>query len=177
MEEVKQKTNDLKHSIGNACSNATHDHSHNRLLTDVLIKRINQEHESNLKHEAYSRRNNVIIEGVKEHEYEDCVNILSDICARVLNLPDMYRYIDKANRNGPKRTGAPRPIIARMLYHQDAEVIIARSSLARAAGLRIRPDYPKEVQRDNVLLEKVHRLSLRDGKPTKLNGDKLFYNG
>ena len=177
MEELKQKTNDLKNSNENASLSVTQEHTANQLLTDVLIKRLNQEHESNLRHETYSRRNNVIIEGVKEYEYEDCAHIVSDICAKVLNLPDMYRYIDKAHRNGPKRSNAPRPIIARFLYHQDSEVIIARSSLARAAGLRIRADYPKEIQRDNVLLEKVHKLSLRDGKSTKLRGEKLFYNG
>ena len=147
------------------------------LLTGILIKIINQEHERNLKHITYSRRHNMIIDGVKEFDYKDCVSIVSDICAKVLNLPDMYRYIDKAHRNGPRRNTAPRQIIVRFIYHQDAEIVISRSNMARAVGLRVYSDYPKEIQSENILLEKVHRLSLRDGRTTKLRGNRLLYNG
>ena len=131
----------------------------------------------NLKQETYSRRNNIIIEGVQEREQEDCVYIVSDICASVLNLPDINRYIDKAHRNGPKRPSGNRPIRVRFLYHQDAEMVLSRGNMARAAGLRVIPDYPKEIQREHFLLEKVQRISAKDGRMTKLRGNKLYYNG
>ena len=177
IEELKRDMTDIKSSVnhdqpGNLLNQGTQS-----IFTDVLFKRINQEHEANLKHEAYSRRNNVVIEGVREHTNEDCVDIVADICNSVLNLPDMHRYIDKAHRYGYKKTTGPRSIIVRFIYHQDAELVLTRSGNARAAGLRLSPDYPKEIKREHILLDKIHRLALRDGRSTKLKGNRLYYNG
>ncbi len=133
-------------------------------MIEVLSQRIDNERQRNIRLEAYGRRNNVIIEGVREHDHEDCVFLVTDICENVLNLPNIDRYIDKAHRYGPRLPRAHRPIIVRFIYHQDADMVIARQKMAREVGIRIQADYPKEIQREHYLLEKVHILALRDGK-------------
>ena len=118
-----------------------------------------------------------MIEGVKENDRENCVDIAADICHRALNLPGIGKYIDVAHRLGPKRSMSFRPIVVRFIYHQDAARILARAHHARRFQLSIRPDYTKEVLRERVQMEKVHHLAYRDGKSTQLNGTTLWYNG
>ena len=143
---------------------------------EALTKRINQLEDKCATQEDYSRRHNVIIEGVQEYEGEDCYDIVADVCNRALGLPNMDAYIDKTHRVGPRREGATRAIIVRFLYHQDADRVLAKASIGRRAGLNIHADYSKDTLRERLQLEKVHRLAQRDGKTTRLVGSKLLYN-
>ena len=55
--------------------------------------------------------------------------------------------------------------------------LVLRIFSLRAYSSVLSPDYPKEIQREHYLLEKVHRLARRDGRSTRLRGNKLHYNG
>ena len=91
----------------------------------------------------------------------------------------MCSYIDKVHHKGRVNTksNTPRPIIARFLYHQDADLKLSNAYLARRHGLRISADYTKDVLRDHIQLEKVHKKAHREGISTQLIGNKLKHNG
>ena len=144
---------------------------------NVLSKKLKDMKKSETAHEAYSRRANVMFGGIREQEHENCHHIISDVCDKVLGMKNMHMYIDKCHRVGRKNDNYPRDIIAKFLYHQDAEEVLSRASYGKHAKVHIFPDYIKDVKRDRAILLKVHRQAQQDGKRSKLVSNKLFYNG
>lgn len=177
VDDLRKVVDELKVQTENETSSANQKHTQPIALTEAFLNKLQQEHEINLNLQAYSRRHNVLVEGVREHPNEDCIDIMADICSRVLGLHDFHRHIDKAHRYGPRRAAQPRAIIVRFLYHHDADIVLAKGEYARKAGLRITPNFPKEIQRENALLYKVHRAAQQQGQDTRLNANQLHYKG
>lgn len=178
VDDLKKEIGGLKQQMAqHSASNSNTTQAQPTALTEALLQKIHHVHDTNLQQQAYSRRHNVLVDGVREHPHEDCVSIMADICSKVLGLHDFHRHIDKAHRYGPKRQTHPRPIIVRFVYHHDADFILSRSDCAKRAGLRFTPNYPKEIQRENALLYKVHRAAQQEGQETRLNANALHYKG
>ena len=52
-------------------------------------------------------------------------------------------------------------------------MVLTQHSKAKAAGLRVSPDLPKEIQREKILLEKVQKLAHQDGTVFKIEGKQM----
>ena len=71
IDELKHEAKEIRDRTIDSARERPDDLAKQHTLTDVLIKKINHEHETNVRQEAYSRRNSILIEGVKERQYED----------------------------------------------------------------------------------------------------------
>ena len=60
-----------------------------------LTKRMSEIEERQIQHELYSRKNNLLFDGIRETEDEDCLKIVSDLITNILKLPvdarDLHR--------------------------------------------------------------------------------------
>ena len=151
LSEYMAKVNDIEHSLEvygkdidelKNTPKETNKETENKtepLYFDFLAKQLNNIKKTEQSHEAYSRRANVIFGGIREQDFENCYHIVDDVCARVLGLPNMHKYVDKCHRVGRKTTSYPRDIIAKFLYHHDADLILSRASMRATSESRYPP--------------------------------------
>ena len=63
-------------------------------------------------HEQYSRRNCLLIHGVKENKKEDTDEVVTEIFEKEMEEKVSVNYIDRSHRFGKKHTGSrPQPVI------------------------------------------------------------------
>ena len=131
-----------------------------------------------LQLETYSRRDNLIFEGVKETLNEDCQEIVSNAFKDM----DLDIAIVRAHRYGP-RGGSNRPIIIRLLNYDDKFKILAQRRSLSGSQVVIREDYPPEIERRRKILWPYIRaayagdpLSPETKVKAYLRGDKLVIN-
>ena len=132
--------------------------------------------------ESYSRRSNLIFDGVPETEGEDLNKWLNEFLNQKLRLA-MNPKLERIHRLGrPRipiegRKTRPRPIIVRFSYFQDREKIwSAPKYMLRGSGIFINEDFPPEVQTIRRKLQPVAAECRRKGYVfTKVVGDKLKF--
>ena len=104
--------------------------------------------------EAYSRRENLLFEGIPEAsttdsevQNEDTESVLRSFLSSTLKVedPDAIEF-QRVHRLGSKKSKQPRIIIARFLRYGDRQMIARRARKLRDDTLRIYPDYPKSIQ-------------------------------
>ena len=101
--------------------------------------------------EAYSRRENLLFEGINEASeggnYEDTAAVLHEFMANVLKVekPEEIEF-QRVHRLGKRNAKGPRVIIARFLRFKDRQRISKLGRSLRHDVIRIYPDFPKSIQ-------------------------------
>lgn len=142
---------------------------------DQLKEKVKHQDDKLVKMELYSRRHNIVIDGVNEGEEDDCVNIVSDIFKSKLMLNDIQ--IDKCHRNGPQKNHQKRQIICRLAFQRDRELVLKKKPMLKGTGIYISEDLGYEnnmIKRDLSNVLKIARKS--DKKVTVENG-MIKYKG
>ena len=102
--------------------------------------------------EAYSRRENLIVEGITEAvtdegKFEDTASVLRTLMASALKIEDPESIeFQRVHRFGKKKLEGTRPIIARFLRYSDKQEILKCSRAFRDDNIRIYSDLPKSIQ-------------------------------
>ena len=127
---------------------------------------------------AYSQRNNLIFDGIREEKGENCMYIVSDIIHTLLHLPDAHTVIDKVHRLGPRLTDKPRPIIVRFKHHNARDLTYERRQMLRGSGIGLREHLPPKLERDKSTLEKIATLArYQDPNARCISGPRLLFKG
>ena len=105
LDEIKKKTHQLEES--NATLTSTVGEFNNELTSLFL---------SGDKHEAWSRRNILLLKGVIERDGEDTNNIAIEMF-RAMGLEISPHDICRTHRNGPRLRGRHRPIYVKFVRH------------------------------------------------------------
>lgn len=125
--------------------------------------------------EARSRRNNVVMHGVKEEEGEDCKKKLVELLqkAGMTGTP----VIERAHRLGRKRGTADRPIIARFLDFNDRmKAMNAKRNLPK--GIYCNEDLPLEIRlARQTLQEEVREAKAKGHQAWVAYPARLVVNG
>ena len=101
--------------------------------------------------EAYSRRENLLFEGINEASeggnYDDTAAVLHEFMANVLKVekPEEIEF-QRVHRLGKRNAKGPRVIIARFLRFKDRQRISKLGRSPRHDVIRIYPDFPKSIQ-------------------------------
>ena len=151
--------------------------------------------------EEYSRRENIIFEGLKESQNENCFEVIFDLLTEKLLIQDARKRIQfsRVHRVGKKKTltfaGAvsehpkPRPIIARVINYAHKEEIMSRRSLLSSKAsneqleegsthkIWINHDYTDNVRLARRILAPVLKIAKQKDKDSYITGDKLYYKG
>ena len=96
----------------------------------AMTKRMGELDERVLQAEMYSRRSNLIIDGILETQNENIRPLLLDLFSQKLGVSIEGNLIDKCHRIGKSRPPSHRPILVRFTNHSTRdEVFLARLKL------------------------------------------------
>ena len=174
-QEVKDLTATAKSQAGDIAYLKTQLVAEER-QSEALEKRLEQQFQRHLQLETYSRRSNLILEGVEEVEGENCTQAI------IITLHSKFRItvnaadIDKAHRYGRAFGGKPRPLIVKFVSHTARDNILyaARSSKEKPPGIYVNEDLPSEVKTQRAELRAVANQARTAGaRHVKLQGDKV----
>ena len=143
-----------------------------KLVSDRLVKL-----------ETYSRRDNLLLDGVPEAASgvrEDCKKLVLGIIANNLKLPDIDgTRIVSCYRSGPppsqrqRKNNVPRSILFQLQFLGDRERIWKARFNLRGSKMFINEDFPQEVQQRRKTLFPVLKHVQKSGKGGFLRGDRL----
>ena len=143
--------------------------SENRLLKEQILSQ-----------ESYSRRNNLLFDGIPEENGNDTFIVLKHFLISVFGLNHMEveklliancHRIGRYSENGP-----PRPIIAKFVLESDRNRIWWKKNSLKNLPYIIREDYPTEIQNRRKLLYPLYLEAKKRDNAAKLQGDKITFN-
>ena len=92
--------------------------------------------------EDCSRRNNIRIEGIKEHNkesWEECERRVHSMLKELLDIENVE--IERAHRAGRKNRNKPRTIVCKLLRFKDKQNILRKAKLLKGTNIFINEDY------------------------------------
>ena len=101
-----------------------------------LTSKVSHLERSVILQEAYSKRHNIIIEGLPEAQGEDTELRAVHLMADTMKLPISKKDIDKCHRFGRSVNNRPKPIIVRCIMHSTRDKVLqaARKSTHKPEG-------------------------------------------
>lgn len=142
-----------------------------------LLKESNKELEERvIQLDSYSRRENILIDGLEETESEDCEAEIQTMFANKLDLNSIA--IQRCHRLGKKKRGdKPRRIIVRLVLYKDKERIMKRTSRLEGSDIYINHDFPMQVERERAELRPFLRLAKKIDESSRFVQNKLRFQG
>jgi len=168
---VRQELKDLKSFIQSSlrpiedrlseCEGSDEDHSESRikvrkdykLIKDKIYQRLSEiekqidqfdERLDNL--ETYSRKNCIIIHGIKEEKNENVENVICDFLKSHLEVELESRDVDNCHRLGPNKSSSkfPRPIIIKLVSYLMRKKIWLKKKMLKGKGFVITESLTKK---------------------------------
>ena len=129
--------------------------------------------------EAYSRRDNLIFEGILEVPNEDCQEKILDILVKDLKIPDARERIKftRVHRLGGRIPNRNRPVIAKFHYFQDRQLVWNARRKLKPTPYWISEDFPIEIRNRRQVLYPIYVKAMKMGNlQASLVADRLFLN-
>ena len=150
-----------------------------------LTARIKDLETKNLYLEAYSRRENIKFENIKEFEEgsdkENTEHVLRLFMETELGFVDASSVeIQRVHRLGKKKENEPRPILARFLRYKDFEKILSHGRRLKDSNYKMYQDLPYEIVQRRKRLMATFKKAKANKIPaafSKAQPDKLFVRG
>ena len=154
----------------------------------TLLKRVEKveertsiQEDKSVDQEARSRRNNLIVQGLKETAGENeakCMKMAHEFVKEQCKVTEPV-VIERAHRIGNEHAKKPRPFIMRFLDYNDRQTVKrARINLPRDSGLSISDDLPRAVRQARQRLnEEVARHKAANNDVWVTYPAKLFVGG
>lgn len=174
LEFTQKEFQDFKDSCktwGNACKETKND-------VESVTKTVIPLHEKLDYIEGQSRRNNVIIDGIKESEGEkwsDSEDKVRKLLKEKLKLDPLKIEIERAHRTGriPSST-RPRPIVVKFLRFKDKLEVLSNAKALKGTNIYINEDFPEAVRLKRKELLPAMKAAREKGDIAYLRYDKLI---
>ena len=197
-EELKKSLEFSQHKLDEASAAVVRQESELKELRSQLGSDVNIA-ERVRKLEDYSRRNNIIIDGIPERKDENEEVLLRDVNNLVSNKLDIEMDIDVCHRLGNKNISSnrPRPTIVRLASHSQRDKCLKSSHKLKGTNIFINEDVSKtthEIRKSKLDLLKEKRRqgfkayfsdvdvviksrnNINPGTPTVVNSEKIVGN-
>ena len=142
----------------------------------LLKKKLHLLEEKQIKSEAYSRRDNLIFEGIQQSEREDTEKVLRETIRVQMKFPDVdgMKFVRVHRLPGPAK---PQRIIAKFHYYQDRQKVWDKRFALKGQKIWISEDFPVEVRNRRQVLYPVYKAArkLPDVRAS-MSVDKLVIN-
>ena len=128
--------------------------------------------------ESYSKRHNIIIEGLPEAQGEDTERRAFHLMADTMKLPIAQSDIDKCHRFGRVINNRPKPIIVRCIAHSTRDKVLqaARRCPHKPESVFLNEDLPVPLKKERAVLRQTAKHAESTGATVKLAGDRLMVN-
>lgn len=128
--------------------------------------------------EAQSRRDNLILYGIQENVNENCLAIVYQVLHDNLGIENPQNIkVVRCHRLGPKSRSQPRPIIFKLHYFPDREMIWSQKKMLKGTKLWLSEDFPIEINQRRQLLDPIRKKAVSEGKLATLSVDRLIIDG
>ena len=151
---------------------------------DDLQAKLKEIEDKNLYLEAYSRRENIIFENIRQAtDREDTESALRTFLETELGYKDANTVeIQRVHRLGKKRGDKekPRSIIERFLRYKDCEEILSMGARLRGSTFRMYQDLPHEIVARRKRQMNTFKEARKNNIPasfSRAQPDKLFIKG
>ena len=143
-----------------------------------LTSKVSHLERSVILQEAYSKRHNIIIEGLPEAQGEDTELRAVHLMADTMKLPISKKDIDKCHRFGRSVNNRPKPIIVRCIMHSTRDKVLqaARKSTHKPEGIFLNDDLPAPIKKERAVLRQTANYATSCGATVRLSGDRLSVN-
>ena len=144
-----------------------------KLNLGKLTHRLEKVSAEQQKLETYSRKHNVIFEGVNEDADENVTSKIIDIYTNKLMIQATKHDFDKIHRFGTSFNGKPRPIIVRCITHSLRDATLRNGKRLKGSNLFVNDDVPKEVKEQRMDLKTVAKHAMSQNKKVTRKGDLI----
>ena len=128
-------------------------------------------HERIVEHEDYSRRENIVISGIKESRGENCFFLAQELFE---HLGFEHVFIQRCHRVGVRRQRGDRDLLVRLLHFPDKmRLMSSRNRLP--SGIYFNDDFSPETKRKINVLRPVFKEARKIDPNTNLVKDKLYF--
>ena len=137
------------------------------------------------RHEQYSRRNCLLIHGVKENEKEDTDEVVIEFFEKEMEEKLSANDIDRSHRLGKEQSGTrPRPIIIKFTRYNVCNVIFRKKKILKGKAVSITENLTKKRITEMKVARETYGFKnvwSQDGKilytdANDRNKIKVFYN-
>ena len=141
-----------------------------------------------IKQECYTRRSNIKFFGIKDNDEEspsDTEETLRHFLTKEMKIPrgdvdkiEFERVHRIPTKPSTEKKPNPRPIIAKVSFYQDKELIKSHiKNLKKGSKLGVADDYPKEVEQIRKDLQPALKKARQEKKLAFFNVEKLIIDG
>ena len=141
-----------------------------------------------IKQECYTRRSNIKFFGIKDNDEEspsDTEETLRHFLTKEMKIPrgdvdkiEFQRVHRIPTKPSTEKKPNPRPIIAKVSFYQDKELIKSHiKNLKKGSKLGVADDYPKEVEQIRKDLQPALKKARQEKKLAFFNVEKLIIDG
>ncbi len=134
-----------------------------------------QLHEKLERLESYSRKNNLIITGLKESDGENPEQVVSQFLSTL--VPGSVA-VERCHRLGPsQRKGKSRPMIVRFQSYPDRKKVWEKRFQLKGKDVWLKEDFPASIEEKRQSLYPILQAAKGAGMKANLVVDKLLING
>ena len=153
----------------------------NKVIAELTTKtkQIDIIKEKLIQAETYSRRDNLLFEGVQETNGEDCEEKILDVLVKDMKITDARQRIrfTRVHRLGGKAPNRTRPIIAKFHFFKDREEVWGARRRLKGTNTWVSEDFPTEIRNRRQVLYPIFQKAIKmDNIQASLVADKLFIN-
>ncbi len=168
-EKKQEEIDDLKRAL-----------KQNQLEARALRRRNSDLMKYAVELETYSRRENLVFEGIEEKEKENTWENIVTVMKNHMKLDNIQDIkIQRCHRIGKPNQAAkkPRPIIVRFLCYPDRMRVWANRRNLKGTNIFLNEDLPKSVQSTRRTLRPYLKIAQKSDQHATIRNDKLLYKG
>ena len=124
--------------------------------------------------EAYTRRENIVIDGLKERDFENPDQACQDLFHQLGVGPFP---LHRCHRLGKTRQGRERRMIVRFVNYQDKIAVMTNCKHLKGTNIYINNDLPIEFETRRTVLRRVLKHVKQADKEAKLVNDQIKFKG
>ena len=143
---------------------------------ETLLMRQKELNEKNISLELYSRRENLIFEGIQRLDHEDCLTKVKHVMLNNLKLQQNFVSSLQIESCHPLPLSYSKQsrIIVRFVSHQDRQKVFSARFKLVGSGIFINEDFPTEILSRRKALYPIMKKAKSLGKKATLTKDQLL---
>ncbi len=134
-----------------------------------------------LELESYSRRDNLIFDGVEESPQENCFHTMFNIFENLMGIANArdFIWISRCHRLHPNqwKPGQPRPMIVRFHYYPDKVLMWKSRFNLKGTNIFVREDFPGIIDNRRRSMQSVYMVAREIDRKCFVIGDQLIFKG
>ena len=131
--------------------------------------------QKSLAQDMYSRRENIIIDGLKESKDENCFDVAQALFKTLGLGPYQLQRCHRLGRPGNRTDARPRPLIVRFAFHPDKGHVMSRGKKLKGTDIYMRDDYPSEIETRRAALRPILKMAKKEDPRAALIQDKIRF--